>query len=303
MPYVNIGDIDLYYVTYGEPRSNLPTLLFLHGGPGLADHSLYTYFWSQFEDTMQVIFVDQRGSGRSGHGEPAKWNLEQNGKDIYLFCSALGIINPIVAGVSWGGYVALSYASQYPNHPTALILCNTEAKVLPEARKEAFLRVGGEKAAQAVEAFDKAFTPETNEAYLKYCMPYYAKNAYTPEELGRCKKNPELWKKFMGSEYTSFDLRPQMPKITTKILYLTSHEDPVHPIAGVRETIKYLRKNICELVIIANTGDPVYRDQPEETARIIRQFFVQLGYKAHSTQTKKKNLSRSSNPRYDANCK
>jgi pimeloyl-ACP methyl ester carboxylesterase len=53
-----------------------------------------------------------------------------------------------------GGVVAMSYASQFPNHPCALILCNTEAKIFPEARRQAFYQIGGGPASRYLEKFD-----------------------------------------------------------------------------------------------------------------------------------------------------
>lgn len=113
-----------------------------------------------------ICFIDQRGCGKSEKGDPNKWNLTQHGKDVFSFCEALDIQQPIVAGVSWGGYVAISYAIQYPDHPQVLILCNTEAKVSPEERHKAFLRITNIDAANAVRAFDADWNSTTNAEYF-----------------------------------------------------------------------------------------------------------------------------------------
>ena len=54
-------------------------------------------------------------------------NLAQWGDDVWEFCDVLGIENPIVYGASFGGMVALSYATRHPAHPAKLILVSTEA--------------------------------------------------------------------------------------------------------------------------------------------------------------------------------
>lgn len=51
-------------------------------------------FWPQLSIYLNVVFIDQRGCGKSDKGEPSKENLNQHGKDVYLFCEALNISKP-----------------------------------------------------------------------------------------------------------------------------------------------------------------------------------------------------------------
>jgi len=103
-----------------------PTLLLLHGGPGF-DHSSFKPAYSALADIAQVIYLDHRGNGRSETGPQEDWTLAQWGDDVRAFCDALDVRHPIVLGVSFGGFVALSYASRHPSHPATLILISTEA--------------------------------------------------------------------------------------------------------------------------------------------------------------------------------
>ena len=51
----------------------LPSMLMVHGGPG-PDHSVRPFF-ETLADIAEVLFVDQRGIGRSDPGAPDDWNL------------------------------------------------------------------------------------------------------------------------------------------------------------------------------------------------------------------------------------
>src|SRR4029450_5704678 len=110
----------------GPAMREKPTLVLLHGGPGF-DHSIYKPAFSALSDIAQVVFLDHRGNGRSEPGRRESWTLAQWADDVHAFCETLGIARPIVYGASFGGTVALAYATRHPAHPAKLILVSTEA--------------------------------------------------------------------------------------------------------------------------------------------------------------------------------
>src|SRR3981189_883701 len=128
----------------GPAMREKPTLLLLHGGPGF-DHSIYKPAYSALADIAQIIYLDHRGNGRSDEGARESWNLTQWGDDVRAFCDALGIVNPIVLGASFGGMVALAYATRHPAHPSKLILISAAAagNSYLERRVALFERFGG----------------------------------------------------------------------------------------------------------------------------------------------------------------
>src|SRR5436190_10875745 len=128
----------------GPAMREKPTLILLHGGPGF-DHTIYKPAYSRLTEVAQVIYLDHRGNGRSDAGPKEHWTLAQWGDDVRAFCGALGIEKPIVLGVSFGGMVAMAYATRHPEHPGKLILISAEAKggSYPEKRVELFERFGG----------------------------------------------------------------------------------------------------------------------------------------------------------------
>ena len=116
--YVDIEGSGL--VADGPVMRDKPTLILLHGGPGL-DHTIYKPA-SQLSDICQIVYVDHRGNGRSDDGDPADWTLDQWGDDIDGLCRAFGIDKPIVYGASFGGFVAQSYATRYPDRSGGLVV-------------------------------------------------------------------------------------------------------------------------------------------------------------------------------------
>ena len=125
--HVSVNGVRLFFdvegaklVPDGPIMREKPVLLMLHGGPG-ADHSIYRPAYSALADIAQIVYLDHRGNGRSEDGPRESWNLAQWGDDVRAFCDALGIVDPIVLGASFGGMVALAYATRHPAHPSKLV--------------------------------------------------------------------------------------------------------------------------------------------------------------------------------------
>jgi pimeloyl-ACP methyl ester carboxylesterase len=149
--HVSVNGVRLFFdvegpklVPDGPTMREKPVLLMLHGGPGF-DHSIYRPAYSALADIAQVVYLDHRGNGRSEDGPREGWNLAQWGDDVRAFCDVLGIADPIVLGASFGGMVALAYATRHPAHPSRLILISTEAAggSYREQRVALFERFGG----------------------------------------------------------------------------------------------------------------------------------------------------------------
>src|ERR1044072_6110861 len=128
----------------GAAMREKTTLILLHGGAGL-HHTRSKPAYSALADVAQVIHLDHRANGRSDAGPKQSWTLAQWGDDVRAFCDALGIEKPIILGVSFGGMVAMAYATRHPDHAAKLILISTEAKGSSylEKRVELFERFGG----------------------------------------------------------------------------------------------------------------------------------------------------------------
>src|SRR5579862_5691711 len=111
----------------GEQMRPKPALIVMHGGPGF-DHTTMRPYFDRFADTHQVIYIDHRGNGRSG-GTPDTWKLDQWGDDVRGLCDALGIERPVVFGQSFGGMVAIAYATRHPDHPSKVVFSSTAARM------------------------------------------------------------------------------------------------------------------------------------------------------------------------------
>ncbi len=103
-----------------------PALVFLHGGPGYNTYSFAKAVGSSLEATFRVLYLDQRGCGRSyAHGAGANLGMAATVDDIAWLQRRLGLGPLNLIGHSFGGAVALEFARRYPEHTGKVILVDT----------------------------------------------------------------------------------------------------------------------------------------------------------------------------------
>ena len=281
---VHVNGVRLFFdvegaslVPDGPAMRERPTLVLLHGGPGM-DHSLFKPRWSTLTDVAQVVYLDHRGNGRSDAGPREAWTLAQWGDDVRAFCDALGIVRPIVAGTSFGGMVALAYATRHPGHPAKLILISTEAAggSHRERRVALFERLGGpEVGALARRRFLEGQTDEaTLDAWLRLAFPLYTRTPRSPETARRAVFNAEVrnWFTRPGGEGTTFDLRPDLGRIACPTLLLGGEDDPMTPIECQEDIARGLPPHLVRFERFPDCGHAVVPDAPERALAVIREF-------------------------------
>ncbi len=283
MPKIKLGDTQLFFDIYGSKLKinefdvkEKPTLLVLHGAHGMVDHTLYVEFWSQFSNIAQVIFLDQRGCGRSDLRDSSEWNLKYWAQDVYDFCEALNIQRPIVAGVSMGGHVMCEYVKRYPSHAGGLIFCNTEAKLDVEAMIEKFRELGGDEVAEICRKNYLAPTPEIAAAYRDRCVPFYARNAYSKTEVKRCTQHMEVFAHYCTGEANQFDYLSDMNKIQCPTLFMVGEKSPGHPPALAKAMVERMEQRWVHYHEFKDAGAPVYKDSPAESEQVARAFIKTL---------------------------
>lgn len=284
--HVSVNGVRLFFdvegskfVPEGPEMREKPTLLLLHGGPG-SDHSVYLPAYSALADIAQIVYLVHRGNGRSEDGPRESWNLAQWGDDVRTFCDALGIANPIVLGASFGGTVALAYATHHPAHPAKLVLISTEAVggSYPERRVELFERFGGpEVGALARRRFlevrghpDQA----SLDAWRRLAMPHYTRAPRDPDAGRRAVSRHEvlLWFSKPGGESGSFNMLADLHRIQCPTLVLGGEDDPVHPIESQADIAARLPARLVQFARYEGCWHAVVPDAPERAFAMIREF-------------------------------
>jgi proline iminopeptidase len=248
-------------VAKGPEMVERPTVFILHGGPGM-DHTTMKPDFNPLAEIAQLVYYDHRGQGRSDTDKPENWNLDQWADDLRALIELLGVDNPIVLGLSFGGFVAQNYAIRHADKLHKLILASTVARMLPERVFDAFQEFGGNEARETAEEFWSGPNEENTAKYMRDCLPLYTRTERDPEEAQRAIWTPEVIEHFSkpGGENWTFDFRKGLEAITCPTLITAGDIDPITPLSGVMEMADHVPLKIRELEVFSNCGHGVHRD-------------------------------------------
>src|SRR6476646_11263393 len=97
--FVDAHGVLIYFKTLGKGSP----LVIVHGGPG-ASHDYYLPYLLPLARTNRVIFIDERGSGKSEKLEdPKGYTVENMVEDVEAVRTGLGLGKIALLGHSFGG--------------------------------------------------------------------------------------------------------------------------------------------------------------------------------------------------------
>ncbi|KMO14024.1 alpha/beta fold hydrolase [Methylobacterium platani] len=262
----------------GDTMREKPVLLMLHGGPGW-DHTGFKEAFATLSDVAQVVFCDLRGNGRSEGNDPATWNLAQWADDVKGLCDALGIVRPVVCGLSFGGFVAQAYATRYPEHPGKLILLGTAARIDFPTIFAAFERVGGPDIGALAESYWTNPTPEGRARYIERCRPFYRhRRDRPPPNLSRIIMRTEVALHFNGprNEQGRFDFRGDLATLRCPVLLMAGEHDPIVPMPLAEETAAAIPSHLLRFERLDQCAHDVHGDDRERVFGTIRAFITAM---------------------------
>ncbi|HKV92821.1 MAG TPA: alpha/beta fold hydrolase [Candidatus Angelobacter sp.] len=125
--------VDIAYETLGVQGSALP-IIAINGGPGLSHaYMVQNDLWERIAKNRLVIFYDQRGIGGSKRMQPgAPQSMDAYVADLEAVRQKLGLTKFALLGDSFGGFIAMAYASAHPEHLAKLVLSDSPGPKLKE---------------------------------------------------------------------------------------------------------------------------------------------------------------------------
>ncbi|WP_313000052.1 alpha/beta fold hydrolase [Chryseobacterium gleum] len=114
--------------------------IYIPGGPGQGYPSFELMGGNNLEKNMQMIYMDQRGSGESDTSD--NYHLDKMIRDIEELRLHLKLKKIFLLAHSFGGIIAVNYAKKYPQHIKGIILANVTLHFLNDESVKEQIKYG-----------------------------------------------------------------------------------------------------------------------------------------------------------------
>lgn len=271
--FVRINGNDLNVEVLGP--GGAPVLIAHHGGGGIGSLAEPKATFGPLADEMRVVVFDARGCGLS-EGKPpfshAQWAADVDGLREWL-----GVDEIVVAGGSYGGFIAMEYAIAYPGRVRAMILRDTSPdranldRAYENARNQTRVAIKWEN-------FDRYWSgrirdDEDLKARWAEIIPLYDFE-YDPlasaarVEAGSYRHEAHNW--CFTRNMPGYDLKPQLPAVRCPVLVTVGRADWVTPVSSA-ETIASLIPD-SRLVVFEKSGHSPQLEEFDKFQTVIRDF-------------------------------
>jgi len=272
--------------------SHHPILLFLHGGPGLAQIGFIRRYQTELEKHFIVVNWDQRGAGKSYNPDldPESLTLEQLVQDTYELIQYL--LNRFhqkkifLVGHSWGSVIGALVAQRYPELLHAYIgigqMSDLERNdvisyqlVLIHARQfekrfavRTLNRIGyppykNVNDLSALRKWVSKFGGEFRKGSLKRIM---AKSLFSPEytfaDWRRHKKGIRFTLQHLGPEIMKTNLFEQVDTLEVPVYFCVGRYDTLSPVEMQENYFEFLSAPVKDIIWFENSAHFPHLEEP-----------------------------------------
>ncbi|HEV7348086.1 alpha/beta hydrolase [Telluribacter sp.] len=228
----------LYVKEFGQGEP----IIMLSGGPGLSaanQEAVAQALGKQY----RCILLDQRGTGRSVPDSltTATINLRESLSDLNRLLDHLRLKSALFYGYSWGGTLALAYATSYPDRVKALLLVGPgiichDPRYFRIMEDNQTVRLGmserNQRDSLLTRAAQKGMTAGMEKELLRLNIlsNIYDKNRVDEiaQEVTRSTFNARVQELMLFDlARTGFDLTDKLPRLPPKVAIITGRQDPL----------------------------------------------------------------------------
>ena len=273
---VRIDDTALFAVE----RGNGYPVIVLQGGPGL-DHHEFADYLDPLTDEFRLLLVDQRANGRSEEAPEETWTLERMAQDVIMLARALGLERYAVLGHSFGAFVALQNAVDYPGMATQTIVSGGVPSMrylrAIETNLNAFEPVElREQVIASWAAEQTVVAPEDCARVMADQFPFHFGDPLDPrivDYLERTKDTvyaPGMFRTFSANGHGGIEVEDRLGEVTQPVLVLAGRFDRTCTVEASEAIVAGVAR--AELVIFEESGHMTFVEEQDRFLTVVREF-------------------------------
>jgi proline iminopeptidase len=266
---------DGYRLFVEEVGDGFPLIL-LHGGPGL-DHTMFRPWLDELADEFRLLYVDERGQGRSDRVDPATLTLSVWAHDVDLLTEALGLDRFALLGHSFGAIIATAHAIERGTAAGYVISGGGDSSAALDADLSASLEALGEGGAAIAKSWQDEKTVQTEAefaALMATQMPFHFAGAVPPDFGAATLYAPEVLRHAASMGYGDFDYPPHLERVSKPTLVIVGEHDRTTTPRAARVLHEGIRES--KLVVIPSVGHMSYVEAPAPYIVAVRAFLRAL---------------------------
>jgi proline iminopeptidase len=276
---VPIDDTALWVVERG-PDDGLP-LVVLHGGPGLDHHEYADYLDPLTERGIRLVLVDQRACGRSERPSPQTWRLERYAQDVVMLARSMRLDRYAVLGHSYGAFVALQNAVDYPGMAAAVIVSggipsmrflervdeNLQAFEPVELREQVIASWAREPEVSTAEEFGRLMHDQLP---FHFADPRDERIEEYERRSAATVYAPEVLRHFAAAGYGGIEVEDRLGEVASPVLVLAGRHDRT----CVPEASEAIAAGIpdAQLLVFEASGHMTFVEEPEVYVEAVSRF-------------------------------
>jgi proline iminopeptidase len=264
------------YRLFVEQLGDGVPLVVLHGGPGI-DHTMFRPFLDPLAGDCRLLYVDERGQGRSEQVDPESLSVERFARDVDLLAEALGLDAFVLLGHSFGAIVTTWHAINLGTAAGYVISGGGDSSEKLMADVGASLEAMGDAGKSIAESWDQeqhVKTPEELAALMDVQMPFHFAGTPPAGFMAEAVYSPGVLRHFARNGYGDFDYTPDLGRVSKPTLVIVGAGDRTTTPRAAR--VLHAGISGSELVVLDGAGHLCYAEAQNAYLSAVRAFLVGL---------------------------
>ena len=247
-------------------------LIVLHGGPGV-DHTMFRPYLDPLAEDFRLLYLDERGQGRSDRVDPRTLSLEVFAQDVDRLAEALGLETFALLGHSFGAIIATFHAIELGTAERYVISGGGDSSEALEADVAASLAALGEEGQAIAESWEREKTVETEEELaelMRVQWPFHFAGTAPPGYGEETVFSPDVLRHFADAGYGAFDFVPDLRRVDRPVLVIVGEHDRTTTPRAAHVLAEGISDS--ELVLLEGVGHMSFVEAPEPFLAAVRTF-------------------------------